>query len=322
MRPARAWVENVRMRIAVFGAGGVGGYFGGRLAQAGEDVVFVARGAHLAAMRRDGLSVESTAGDFVVRPVEATDEPSRVGAVDAVLLGVKAWQVREAAPALRPMLSEGGFVVPLQNGVEAADELAAELGAERVVGGLCKIFCYVAGPGRIRHAGVPPRIEFGERDGRRSDRVDGLRSAFEKAAGVDVATPGDINAALWEKFLFIAPLSGVGAVTRMPAGVLRSVPEGREMLETAMREVFDVGRSRGVGLRKDAVARTMSYVDALSPETTASMQRDILEGRPSELEYQTGAVVRLGRAGGVAVPVNEFIYRSLIPGERRARGTA
>jgi 2-dehydropantoate 2-reductase len=310
------------MRIAVFGTGGVGGYFGGRLAQAGVDVVFIARGRHLEAIRRDGLTVESTAGDFVVRPAKATDDPRTAGPVDAVLLGVKAWQVREAALALRPLLDGGGFVVPLQNGVEAADELAAELGPERVMGGLCRIVSYVAGPGRIRHAGIPPAVEFGERDGRPSERVDRLRAAFDNTIGVSVATPGDINAAIWEKFLFIAPLSGVGAVTRMPAGVLRSVPESRSMLESAMREVFDVGRARGIGLRNDAVARTMSYVDGLPADGTASMQRDILEGRPSELDYQTGAVVRLGRESRVPVPVNDFIYRSLVPGERRARGAA
>lgn len=310
------------MRVVVFGTGGVGGYFGGRLAQAGEDVVFVARGAHLDAIRRDGLTVESIEGDFAVRPAKATSDPRTAGPADVVLLGVKAWQVKDAGRELRPLLESGGFVVPLQNGVEAADELAAELGPERVVGGFCKIFSHLAGPGRIRHAGVAPRIEFGERDGRRSDRVERLRAAFEKAAGVAVGTPGDIGAALWEKFLFIAPLSGVGAVTRMPAGLLRAVPESREMLESAMREVFDLARARGIGLRKDAVARTMSYVDGLPADGTASMQRDILEGRPSELDYQTGAVVRLAREARLPVPVNEFIYRALLPGERRARGLA
>jgi len=308
------------VRIAVFGAGGVGGYFGGRLAQAGQEVVFIARGAHLEAIRRDGLRVQSLDGDFAVRPARVTDDPAEAAPADVVLLGVKAWQVKEAGRALGPLLRGGGFVVPLQNGVEAADELAAEVGPEPVVGGLCKIFSYLAGPGRIRHAGVAPRIEFGERDGRPSDRVDRVRAAFEQAAGVSVGTPSDITAALWEKFLFIAPFSGMGAVTRMPAGPVRSVPETRELLESAVREVFDLGRARGVGLRKDAVGRTMAYIDGLPADGTASMQRDILEGRPSELEYQTGAVVRLGRDAGVAVPVNLFIYRCLLPGERRARG--
>jgi len=157
------------MRIAVFGAGGVGGYFGGRLAQAGEAVVFIARGPHLEAIRREGLRVESVDGDFTVHPANATSDPRAAGPVDAVLLGVKAWQVKDAARELPPLLERGGFVVPLQNGVEAADELAAELGPERVVGGFCKIFSFVSGPGRIRHSGVAPRIEFNERDGRRSD---------------------------------------------------------------------------------------------------------------------------------------------------------
>jgi 2-dehydropantoate 2-reductase len=308
------------MRFAVIGAGGVGGYFGGRLAEAGHSVVFVARGAHLEAMRRDGLRVESLAGDFVVRPVEATDDPATAEPVDVALLGVKAWQVREAARAIRPLLRPDSVVAPLQNGVEAADDAVAELGGERVLGGLCKIMAFMAAPGLIRHAGVPPRVEFGERSGGRSERVARLRAAFEQTKGVSVGTPEDIQVALWEKFLFIAPVSGVGAVTRMPTGVIRSLPETRQLMETAMQEVFDLARARGVKLREDAVARTMAFVDGLPAEATASMQRDILEGRPSELEYQNGAVVRLAREAKLSVPVNAFLYATLLPSERRARG--
>jgi 2-dehydropantoate 2-reductase len=307
------------MRLAIFGAGGVGGYFGGRLAQAGHAVVFIARGAHLAAIRRDGLRVQSIAGDFLVSPAEATDQPATAGAVDAVLLCVKAGEVGEAARALLPMLRPDTFVVPLQNGVEAADETAGIVGRERVVAGLCRILGYVAGPGRISHSGVPPRIEFGERDRRRSDRVAALRAAFEACAGLTVETPEDIEVALWEKFLFIAPVGGVGAVTSMPVGVVRRIPESRRLLEAAMREVFEVGRERGVALPEGAVARTLQYVDGMPEDATASMQRDILGGRPSELEHQTGAVVRLGHAAGVDVPINEFLYASLLPREIRAR---
>jgi 2-dehydropantoate 2-reductase len=307
------------MRIAIFGAGGVGGYFGARLAQAGESVVFIARGAHLDAIRREGLRVESPLGFVTLRPASATDEPAAVGAVDAVLVCVKTWQVAEAAKAMRPLLGTDTFVVPLLNGVEAADQLAAVIGDDRVLGGLCKIMSYVAAPGRIRHAGVDPRVEFGERGKPRSARVEALARAFEKAIGLSMGTPEDIEAALWAKFLFITPLSGVGAVTRRPAGVLRRVPETRRMLEAAMREVFEVGRARGVRLRDDSVAETMEYVDGLPEETTASMQRDILEGRPSELESQNGAVVRLGKERGVAVPVNECLYASLLPAELEAR---
>jgi 2-dehydropantoate 2-reductase len=308
------------VRIAVFGTGGVGGYFGGRLAEGGCSVAFLARGAHLAALRRDGLQVESVAGDFVVQPAEATADPHDVGTVDVVLLGVKAWQVPEAADAILPMLRPDSVVVPLQNGVEAADQLAAVVGPHRVLGGLCKIVSYIAGPGRIRHAAIDPRIEFGERDGRRSERVQALKAAFETARGVSVGTPQDIEAAVWEKFLFIAPFSGVGAVTRAPAGDIRSIPETRLMLQAAMQEVFDLARARGHPLRADAVSRTLGYVDGLPPDATSSMQRDILDGKPSELEFQNGTVVRLGRESGLSVPVNECLYRSLLPAEAKARG--
>jgi len=308
------------MRVAVFGAGAIGGYFGGRLAQAGHSVAFVARGAHLEALRREGLVVESIAGDFTVSPVEATADPAGIGRVDVVLVCVKAWQVREAGATLGPLLGPETFVVPLQNGVEAPDELAAAVGTERVLGGLCKIFSLVTAPGHIRHAGVAPRVEFGERDGRRSARVDALRAAFEGAQGVSVGTPPDITAALWEKLLFIAPVSAVGAVTRMPAGDYRSVPESRRLLESAMKEIWTLAHARGVALAEDAVARTLAFVDGMPAEATASMQRDVLEGRPSELEYQVGAVVRLASAAGVDVPASAFLYASLLPSERRARG--
>lgn len=297
----------------------MGGYFGGRLARAGESVVFIARGAHLRAMRERGLRVDSLAGDFTVSPVEATDDPVSVGAVDAVLVCVKAWQVPEAARALLPMLRADSFVVPLQNGVEAADQLAAVVGSERVVGGLCRIVSFVAGPGHIRHVGAVPRVEFGERDGRSRARVAALRAVFERCAGVSVGTPPDIEAALWEKFLFIAPFSAVAAVSRVPAGVVRTVPETRGLLEAATREVLALARARGVALGEEAVARTLAYVDGLPEDATASMQRDILEGRPSELEAQTGTIVRLGREAGVPVPANAFLYASLLPAEIEAR---
>lgn len=308
------------MRIAVVGAGGVGAYFGGRLAQAGESVAFVARGNHLAAMRASGLRVDSVAGDFVILPVEATDDPAAIGPVDVVLVCVKAWQVAETARTLGPLLGPDTFVVPLENGVEAADQLAVVVGPERVLGGLCKIVSAIVAPGHVRHSGVPPRVEFGERDGRKSDRVEALRQAFERAQGVSVVVPDDVEAATWEKFLFIAPFSGVGAVTRQPAGPMRTTPETRELIERAMSEVAALARARGVNLPDEAVARNMEYVDRLPPESTASMQRDIMDGRPSELEQQNGAIARLGREAGVPVPVNAFLYACLLPAERKARG--
>jgi 2-dehydropantoate 2-reductase len=308
------------MRIGVFGSGGVGGYFGGRLAEAGEDVRFVARGAHLAAMRERGLRVTSPAGDFVVRPVHASDDPSALGEVDVVLVAVKAWQVAEAAEMIRPMLGAETFVVPLQNGIEAPDTLAAALGRNRVLGGLCRIIAYVEGPGRIQHAGVPPSVTFGELDALGSARAEALRAAFARARGVRAEVAPDVRAAMWEKFLFIAATSGVGALTRAPAGIIRSQPETRALLTQALAEIHAVALAQGIALPADAVTTTLTFVDSLPADGTMSMQRDVIDGRPSELEAQIGAVVRLGEARGVPVPLHRTIYAALLPLERRARG--
>ena len=307
------------MRVAVLGAGAVGGYFGGRLARAGEEVILIARGAHLEALCRRGLRVESIQGDFVVQPVLATDEPEEVGAVDVVLVGVKAWQVPEAAWAMRPLIGPETFVVPLQNGVEAPAQLAVTLGDGHVLGGLCKIISSLVEPGHVRHAGMEPYVAFGELDNRPSERAERLRRTFERA-GVRAEVPPDIHVAMWEKFLFIASFSGVGAVARAPVGVLRRLPETRQMLKGAMDEVVAVAQARGIALVEEAISRTMALIDGLPPGGTASMQRDIVAGRPSELEAQNGAVVRLGQEVDVATPVHTFIYHSLLPQERRAQG--
>lgn len=307
------------MRIAVFGAGGVGGYFGGRLAQAGEHVVFIARGEHLRAMLEKGLRVDSIKGDFVIDPVWATDNPSEVGIVDTVIVAVKAWQVPDAAAVMRPMVGENTFVVPLQNGVEAPAQLSDVLGKEHVLGGLCHIVSMVAGPGHIRHAGIDPHVAFGELEGGKSERAQKLRAAFERG-GVWAEVPEDIQAAMWEKFLFIAAISGVGAVTHAPAGVMRSLPETRQLLEKAMQEVVAVGKAHRVDLAEGVVEKTMTFIDNLPQDATASMQRDIMEGRPSELNSQNGAVLRLGVEKGVLTPIHAFLYSSLLPREMRARG--
>ena len=307
------------MRIAVFGTGGVGGYFGGRLAQGGEDVVFIARGEHLRAMRANGLRVDSLNGDFVIEPIQATDMPQEDGEVDAILVAVKAWQVPDAALAMRPMVGENTFVVPLENGVDAPAQLMAVLGEEHVLGGLCHIVSYIAEPGHIRHAGIEPHVAFGELDGRPSERAEQLKAAFERG-GVWAEVPEDIRAAMWEKFLFIAAMSGVGAVTRAPAGVMRSLPETRRLLQNAMEEVVAVGKAHKVNLPDDVVEKTMAFIDNLPEGATASMQRDIIEGRPSELESQNGAVLRLGSEQGVPTPIHAFLYHSLLPQELRARG--
>jgi len=307
------------MRVAVFGTGGVGGYFGGRLAQAGEDVIFIARGAHLQAIRSEGLRVESIKGDFLIKPAFATDDPRRVGEVDAILVAVKAWQVPEAAVTMQPMVGESTFVVPLGNGVDAPVQLSSALGASHVLGGLCRISALIAAPGTIRHVGMEPFVAFGEMDGHRSQRADQLRQAFLRA-NVSVEIPEDIQVAMWEKFVFIAAISGVGAVTRSPIGIVRSLPETRQMLEEAVGEVVAVARGRRVRLPEDIATKTMTFIDGLPAGATASMQRDILEGKPSELGSQNGAMMRMGLEMGIPTPTHAFIYHSLLPQELRARG--
>lgn len=307
------------MKIAIFGVGGVGGYFGWRLAQAGEEVVFIARGAHLRALREVGLKMETPDGASFVQPVQAIQDPAEIGPVDTVILGVKAWQVPEAAESIRPLIGPDTFVVPLQNGVEAPMHLSQALGAEHVFGGLCYIVALRVGPGHIRHAGMEPRIAFGELDNRVSERARQLEAAFLRAE-VNVEIPSDINTAMWDKFLFIASFSGVASITRAPVGTIRSVPETRRILQDVMEEIFAVARARNIALKDNAVEVTMAVVDRLPAEGTASMQRDIMEGRPSELSSQSGAVVRLGEEVGQPAPLNSFIYASLLPMELRARG--
>jgi 2-dehydropantoate 2-reductase len=308
------------MRFAVFGAGAVGAYFGGRLAQAGEDVVFIARGTQLRALRRDGLRVESLQGSFHLHPVHATDDPDAAGKVDCIVVGVKAWQLTEAARAMKPLMGPETLVLPLQNGVEAVPALARELGSGPVIGGLCRIMSRVVEPGVVRHEGADPLLVFGRPDGGTDKRLEALRSVWERCKGMAVSLSPDIGTALWGKFLLIAPWSGVGAVTRVPIGVFRSVPETRRLLVSSMKEVYRVGRACGAALPEDGVEKTVALVDSLPEEGFASMQRDVMEGRPSELEQQNGAVVRLGREAGIPVPVNAFLYHSLLPQELQARG--
>jgi 2-dehydropantoate 2-reductase len=307
------------MRIAVVGAGAVGGYFGGRLAQAGEEVVFLARGANLQAIQEHGLQVESVDGDFAIRPAQATDDPAGIGPVAMVLLAVKGWQMKQAIETMRPLMGAETVVVPLLNGVEAPEQLVAAFGAHHVLGGLCGLFGSVVNPGYIRNILPKPFVTIGELDHTTSPRCEQLRLAFERA-GVQVTIAADIHADLWEKLLFVGPFGGVGAVARAPVGVLRRQVETRRLLEGTMREVFVLARARGVRVGEGAIEQTLNAINHLPEQATASMQRDIMTGRPSELESQLGAVVRLAHPVGVEVPCHTFLYASLLPQERKARG--
>ena len=310
------------MRIVVYGAGAVGGYFGARLAQAGEHVVFVARGRQLEALRTGGLAVESVAGDVRLERVTATGDPASLGEADAVLVTTKTWQVEAAGRALRPLVGPRTVMVPLQNGVEAATELERSLPAEAVAGGLTRILCELVAPGRVRHTGIDPVIVMGERDGRATGRCDDLAEALERAPGVSVVVSRDIEAELWRKLLLMAPVSGVCAVARMPLGDVRATPPARDLLRRAMEETAAVAAARGVRLPDGVVAASMAFLDGLPHGSIPSMHRDIASGRPSELEQLSGAVVRLGRECGVATPVHRFMHAALLPSELAARGKA
>jgi len=308
------------MRIAVIGAGGVGGYFGGRLAQSGVDTTFIARGATLDALRRRGLRVESINGNFTLEHVNATDDPASAGVVDVIIMTVKAWQIPEAASRLAPMIGENTAIVPMENGIDAPEVLAGIVGREHVLGGLCGIVSFVVEPGHIRHMAAEPIVMFGELDNRPSERTKQLLDAFLRS-GVKAEIPPDIAHSMWTKFLFIVPMSAIGALTRVPIGTWRTMPEVREIAEQSVREVIALANARGANLGDDDFTRTMERYDNLAPASTSSLQRDVMDGKPSELDAQIGAVVRLARESGVAVPVSEMLYHCLLPQERRARGS-
>ena len=307
------------MKFAIFGTGGVGGYFGGRLAQAGEDVTFIARGNHLSVIQQTGLSVDSIRGDFEVNPVKATDLTQSVGAADVVILAIKGWQLDDAILQMKPLIGQFTVIIPLLNGIEHMEALVNAFGREHVLGGVCRISAFIAEAGRIKHVGIDPFIAFGELNREMSERVSKLYDVFKNISGVTVEASGNIELAMWEKYLLISAFSGVGAVTRSPVGMFRSIPETRAMFRRALEEVVLVANSRGVGLTEKSVQAVMDRIDQTQPDTMASMQKDVLAGRPSELESQTGALVRMARAATVSVPTHEFIYASLLPMEKKAR---
>jgi len=310
------------MRLAVVGAGGVGGLLAGLAARAGLEVALLARGAALESIRSEGLHVATAREQFTVRPSLVSDDPAALGPCDAVLVAVKSWQVAALAPSLRPLVAPGGLVVPLQNGVEAAERLAAGLPGVRVAGGVTFVFAWSEGPGRVRNAGPPLQITMGERPGTPLSGALGPLAAALTGAGVTALVSESIDVVAWEKLLFVAPFGAVGAVSRAPAGAIRETAETRRLFSGLVLEGARVARARAVPLGEEVLERTLARLDAVAPEATVSMHRDLAAGRPSELLDQTGAVVRLGAASGVAVPLHEALLAALLPLERAARGEA
>ncbi len=295
------------MRIAVMGTGGVGGYFGARLALGGCDVTFIARGAQLAALRQRGLRVLSADGDMHVEHVAATDDPRQVAPVDLVLFGVKLWDTEDAARLIMPMLGANTAVVSFQNGVLKDEVLRRVLGDRAVIGGVCYIAATIAEPGVIRQTGAMQRLVFGEHDGVATARTAAFLLACQRA-GINAEISADIRRAIWEKFVFLVGLSGTTSAIRMPIGPIRAHPQTRALLRDAMREVVVVGRYLGVPLAEDFVDNRLAYCDTLPAAMTSSMHQDLERGNRLEVAWLSGDVVRRGAAAGVATPVNRVLH--------------
>lgn len=300
------------MRIAVIGAGGVGGAFGAALAKGGSDVTFVARGAHLKAMQEYGLKVLGPRGDIHLQPTKATDDPASIGAVDVVLFCVKLWDVESAGAAIRPLVGNATAVIPLQNGIDASERLIPILGKEAVMGGVAQISATIAEPGVIRQTGVFMRLVFGEFDGRPSARGAAFHAACQ-AAGFDAVNTDDIVVALWEKFVLLATNSSVASLTRLPFGKLRDDPEVFALSEKGFAEAAAVGRARGVKLAPDLEERMAKTMRGFPPEMMPSMAVDLLRGNRLELPWLAGKVVALGRELNVPTPTFDVMYAALKP---------
>ena len=298
--------------VAVFGAGGVGAYLGGRLAQAGADVHLIARGEHLAALRAEGLRVESVLGDFAV-DLPATDDPTEVGPVDYVLFTVKAHDTESAAADLAPLLGEETAVISLQNGVDNEDLLAGAIGREHVLGGVARIFSTIGAPGVVEHTGGPAEFVFGELDGSRSERAERFLELCERVEGVNPELSTDVLVDVWEKAAFICAQSGMTAAVRLPLGEIRSTPESWAMYRRIVEEVVAVGRAEGIDLADDAADRLVAFAEGLEGDVTSSLHYDMIHGKRMEVEALNGAVVRRAEAAGIGVPANEAIYAILKP---------
>ena len=301
------------MNIVIIGAGGVGGYFGGKLAQAGHNTTFITRGQTLETIKQNGLKVKSILGDFHVYPY-ATDNYDLVKKADLILLCVKSWQIEDIAQKIKPLLPSHCTVLPLQNGADNADRLLAILPPAQVIAGLCRIVSKIESPGVINHFGFEPEILFGELNNEPSIRLESIKVAFDKA-GFKNRISNNIQREIWLKFLFIASISAMGALTRSVLGVMREDPFLRKKLLETAAEIVSVGNSLGININERDIDSCFEIIDRIDYDTTMSLQRDLMEGKPSELENFNGYIVQQGDLLGIDTPVNDFIYYSLRPME-------
>jgi 2-dehydropantoate 2-reductase len=305
--------RRLKMRIAMMGSGGVGGYFGGRLAASGCDVTFIARGRHLAAIREHGLRIASRdMGDVIVRPAKATDDPAGTGVVDYVIVAVKLWDTVSAGQAILPMLGRDTTVLSLQNGVECDDILAGIVGADRLIGGVAFIASSIGAPGVIEHIGTMQRVVIGERAGGSSERVHRLCDSMLKAS-ITAEISDDIEKTIWEKFVFLVGLSATTTLMRTTLGPVREDADSRGFLTAVMSETVAVARAKGIALPADYAQERLRFADGLPFDMTSSMHHDLEHGNPLEVAWLSGAVARFGRALGVPTPVNDTVYAALKP---------
>jgi len=305
------------MKIAIIGTGGVGGFFGGKLAKAGFDVVFLARGEHARAMQTSGLTVKSLQGDFHVENPTVKNTIADIGPCDLILTCVKAWQIKEIRDELTTLIHPESVVIPLQNGILAVEELSQVIDPSHILKGLCRIISKIDGPGLINHFGVNPIIIFGEQDRSLTPRLQAIKAVFDQA-GINSEVSPDMDAELWKKFIAIC-VSGLLAVTRTTYGELRELPETRHMMIDLLNEIYLLSQKEGVNIEASFVDKTVSFIDSFPYDSTSSLTRDVLEGKPSEIWYQNGTAVKLGEKHGVPTPVNRFVFNSILPGELRAR---
>lgn len=307
-------------KIAVIGIGGVGGYFGGRLCTTNTPVTFVARGEHGAAIATHGLQVRSINGDFKAKPHAVVPQISQLNQPDLVLLGVKSWQVAEVAQALKPVLHPNSMVIPLQNGANNVSQLLKYLPEKQVLGGLSRIISKISAPGCVHHFAYHPHLIVGELNGSISPRLKAIGTLFANAQ-IDHKLSQDIDVDIWTKYLFITTISGIGALTRAEMGVLRQSEFLYQSMKDTAQEILAVAQAKGIGLTQQIVDQIFEAIDQQDPNTTASMQRDIMEGKPSELEHFNGYIVQQGKQLGIPTPVNDFIYYSLLPMEQQVRNS-
>jgi 2-dehydropantoate 2-reductase len=313
------WLEKEAiMKIAIMGTGGVGGYYGGLLAKQGQNVTFIARGTHLAAIQENGLQVKSIHGDFHINPAQATDDPAQVGLVDLVVFCTKTYSIDEAAQQIKPLVGPETIMLPLENGIDAADRIGAVVGMEHMLGGATWISSAVEAPGVIKQVSQFRRVVIGELDGQVTERVQAVHKAFEET-GITAELSENVLKILWTKFVFISAASSLGSLTRLPIGDYRSVPEAREMMTNLMREVEAIAHAQGVELDQDVVQKSLDFVDNAAPQIKPSMQLDVEAGRRSEIEAMIGVIGRKGRELGVPTPVADMVYAALLPGEIAAR---